>query len=116
MRGSEHRHYVAFIGRTRHSVPAVFGYGMNGGQGAARPSKRTLSATNSTGLSQRLLNRSRVLEQNPLDHGNRKAAILDQVIMELAEPETFAGAIFVAAKQIHDLPFSCDVTDFLRRT
>lgn len=45
MRGSEHRHYVAFIGRTRHSVPAVFGYGMNGGQGAARPSKRTLRAT-----------------------------------------------------------------------
>ena len=45
MRGSEHRHYVVFIGRARHSVPAVFGYGMNGGQGAARPSKRTLRAT-----------------------------------------------------------------------
>src|SRR3982751_460596 len=46
-------------------------------------------------LLHRLLHRSWVLEQNPFDHGNWKAAIFDQVIVELTEPEIFADAIFV---------------------
>ena len=39
-----------------------------------------------------------------------------QVIVKLTEPEIFGLFIFVAAEQIHDLPFAGYVTDFLRRT
>jgi hypothetical protein len=62
-----------------------------------------------------LLNRSRIIEQHPFDYRNWQTAILDQVIVKLTEPEIFALFIFVAAEQIHDLPFAGDVTDFLRR-
>ena len=63
-----------------------------------------------------LLNRCRIIEQNPLDYGDWQAAILDQVIMKLTEPKIFALPIFVTTKQIHDLPFAGDVADFLRGT
>ena len=36
----------------------------------------------------------KVVEQDPFDHGNRKAAVFYQVIVELAEPETFAGDLY----------------------
>jgi len=41
-------------------------------------------------LFQRLLNRSRIIEQHPFDYRNWQIAILDQVIVKLAEPEIFA--------------------------
>ena len=61
-----------------------------------------------------LLHRARIIEQDPFGHRDWQTAILDQVIMELAEPEIFAALIFVSTEQIHDLPFADDVADFLR--
>src|ERR1043166_8771251 len=64
----------------------------------------------------RFLQRSRIVEQNPFDYRNWQAAILDEVIMKLPQSETFALPVFVAAEQIHDLPFADYVADFLCRT
>ena len=65
---------------------------------------------------QRLIQRRPIIQHNPLNNRQWQTAVLDQVIMKLAQPEIFALFIFVAAEQIHDLPFACDVADFLRRT
>ena len=63
----------------------------------------------------RLLKRGRVVEQDPFNHGNWQTAILNKIIVELAEPKIVAVFIFVTAEQIHDLPFADDVADFLCR-
>ena len=60
-----------------------------------------------------LLHRARIIEQNPFDYRDWQAAVLNQVIMELAEPEIIALSILITTKQIHDLPFADDVADFL---
>lgn len=67
-------------------------------------------------LFKRLLHRRPIIEENPFDHRYWQAAVFDQVVMELAEPEVFPLFVLVAAEQIHDLPFAGDVADLLRRT
>lgn len=42
-----------------------------------------------------LLQRSRIIEQNPFDYRDWETAVLDQVIVELAESEIFALLILV---------------------
>src|SRR5205085_3598157 len=55
-------------------------------------------------------------DQNPFDNREREAAVLDQVIVELAEAKIWTGFVAITPEQIHDLPFAHDVTDLLRRT
>ncbi len=69
-----------------------------------------------TGLLRSLLQCRRIIEQDPFDDRNWQAAVLDQVIVKLAEPEVFALSILVAPQQMHDLPFADDIADFLVRT
>jgi hypothetical protein len=64
----------------------------------------------------RLLHRTGIIEQNPFDYRDWQTPVLDQVIVELTKPKIVALSIFVAAEQIHDLPFAGDVANFLRWT
>ena len=64
---------------------------------------------------QRLLQRRRVVEENPFDDRQRQAAVLDQVVVKLSEAEVRALFFTVASEQIHNLPFADDVADFLCR-
>src|SRR5437667_1036954 len=57
-----------------------------------------------------------IIQQKPFNDRNGQAAVLDQIVMELTEPEIFAVLIFVTAEQIHDLPFADDVADLLMWT
>src|SRR5438132_2469070 len=59
--------------------------------------------------------RRRIIEQDPLNNRQRQAAILNQIVMKLAEPEIFARLVAITPEQIHDLPFADDEADFLVR-
>src|SRR5262249_10580306 len=60
-----------------------------------------------------LLQRTRIIKVDPFDDRNWQAAVFDQVIVELTQPEIVALFIFITAEQIHDLPLPGYVTDFL---
>ena len=65
-------------------------------------------------LFQHRLNRGGIIEQDPLDNGDWQTAVLHQIVVELAEAEVRTHLVVIFAQQIHDLPFACDVPDFLR--
>src|SRR5207248_10654997 len=74
----------------------------------------TKNTTSYASLLRRLLHPIRIIEQNPFDYRDWQTAVLDQVSVELTKPKIVALSIFVAAEQIHDLPFAGDVSNFLR--
>jgi len=70
----------------------------------------------SSELFHRLLQRGRIIEQDPFDHRDWQTAVLDQVVVKLIKAKILTLSIFVTAEQIHDLPFADDVADLLMWT
>src|SRR6266404_494417 len=88
----------------------------------AEPTRyRGVVLTSSRGLRralslQRLINRRSIIQQNPLDNRQRQAAILDQVVVKLAEAEVLARSVAILSQQSHNLPLAGHVINLLRRT
>src|SRR5438045_8605614 len=66
-------------------------------------------------LTRYLFSRRRVIQEKPFNDGKRQTAVLDQVVVELADAKVRAGFLAITSEQIHDLPFPDDITDLLSR-
>src|ERR1700750_1739007 len=61
----------------------------------------------------RLLKGRVVVDNQPLDDGQRQAAVAEQLIVESAQAVARALLIAVAAEQAHDLPLAVQIRDLL---
>src|SRR5882724_8417020 len=62
---------------------------------------------------QRLINRRRIVQQDPLNNRKRQAAILDQVVVKLAQAKVCALLVAIFPQQPQDLPLADHVGDLL---
>src|SRR5216683_447720 len=65
---------------------------------------------------QRLVQRRRIVQQDPLNNRKRQAAILDQVVVKLAQAEVSSLLVAIFSQQPHNLPLANHVGNLLRWT